>query len=332
MNETLRSQRFRRAREDQWRTLDRLVERMERESPATLTDAQLLAIPVLYRAALSSLSVARATSLDRNLIAYLESLCTRAYFFVYGPRTTLRERIWRFFVHDWPGAARAMWRETLVAFALMMLGAGVAYALTVHDPGWYSAFIPGSLAGGRTPESSTAALRAVLYSDNGRNWLAVFAAFLFTHNAQISIMAFALGFAFCVPTAALITSNGCALGALFALYGAHGLSFQLGGWIFIHGVTELWAVTLSGAAGFRIGWRFAFPGQVPRLAAVGEAGRQGAVMMFGVIAMLAVAGLLEGLGRQLITSDLARYGVAASSALVWGVYLYAPRPKRSVRA
>jgi len=326
MRDTLRSQRFRQAREDQWRTLDRLLDRAERGSVSDLTDAQLLSIPVLYRATLSSLSVARATSLDRNLTAYLEALCTRAYFFVYGPRTTLLERIGGFFVTDWPRTAQRLWRETLISFALMLMGAAIAYVLTLHDPGWYSAFIPANLAGGRTPEATAAALRVVLYSQDNKGWLAPFAAFLFTHNAQISILAFALGFAFCLPTGVLMTTNGCALGAIFALYVSHGLGFQMGGWLLIHGVTELWAVTLSGAAGFRIGWRFAFPGEAQRLTAVAEAGREGAMLMFGVIVMLSIAGLLEGLGRQLITSDWARYAIAGFSAVAWGVYLYAPRP------
>ena len=67
---------------------------------------------MLYRAALSSLSVARATSLDQALIDYLEALCARAYFFVYGARTTLGGRIARFFRHDWPrGGARSVARD-----------------------------------------------------------------------------------------------------------------------------------------------------------------------------------------------------------------------------
>jgi len=48
--------------------------------------------------------------------------------------------------------------------------------------------------------------------------------------------------------------------------------------------------------------------------------------------MLAVAGALEGLGRQLITNDLARYGIALSSAGVWGYYLYVPRRPRTAKA
>jgi hypothetical protein len=47
--------------------------------------------------------------------------------------------------------------------------------------------------------------------------------------------------------------------------------------------------------------------------------------------MLMLAGLLEGFGRQLITSDVARYAIAAGTALLWGVYFYAPRPERPTR-
>ena len=98
----LKSQRFRQEREADWVRLETLLGRMERSSPARLSDDELLALPVLYRACLSSLSVARATSLDLSLIEYLESLCSRAYFIVYSARATLPERLGRFFRVEWP--------------------------------------------------------------------------------------------------------------------------------------------------------------------------------------------------------------------------------------
>ena len=64
----------------------------------------LLALPILYRGALSSLSVARETSLDLELVNYLEGLSARAYFFVYGVRTTAGSRLASFFARDWPVA------------------------------------------------------------------------------------------------------------------------------------------------------------------------------------------------------------------------------------
>jgi uncharacterized membrane protein SpoIIM required for sporulation len=56
-----------------------------------------------------------------------------------------------------------------------------------------------------------------------------------------------------------------------------------------------------------------------------DASRQAAALMGGVVVMLFVAGLLEGFARQLIQSDIARLSIAAGSAVIWGVYLYAPR-------
>jgi uncharacterized membrane protein SpoIIM required for sporulation len=321
----LKSRRFREEREADWRRLERLLGRVDREGVRVLNDEQLLAIPTLYRSALSALSVARATSLDHELVDYLENLCARAYFFVYGNRAHPWERIRRFFLIDWPAAARSLWRETLVAVLLIVLGTVVSYWLVQRDPDWFYAFMPGDMAGGRDPTATTAYLRSTLYDAAKGQPLALFASFLFTHNAQIALFSFALGFVFCLPTGFLMIYNGCSLGALLAVFAGRGLAFPLCGWLFIHGTTELFAVALAGGAGFHIGWALAFPGARSRMDAARAAGRQGATLMFGVVLMLFVAGLLEGLGRQLIVLDWARYAIAITMLTLWCAYFYWPR-------
>ena len=54
-----------------------ILDRAEKRSPRRLTDDELLELPALYRTTLSSLAVARATSLDVALIDYLEALALR---------------------------------------------------------------------------------------------------------------------------------------------------------------------------------------------------------------------------------------------------------------
>lgn len=322
----LKSQRFRQAREEDWRRLERLMDKAEKGSASKLTDAEILAVPVLYRSTLSALSVARETSLDQGLIDYLETLSARAYFFVYGSRATIQDRLVAFFRTDWPAAVRGLWRETLISTALMLLGAMVGAWLVMHEPEWFYAFVPADLSGGRDPAASTETLRATLDGAEDAQGLSAFAAYLFTHNAQVALLAFALGFALCLPTGLLILYNGATLGAFFALFASRGLGFELGGWLLIHGVTELFAVILAGAAGLRIGWAVAFPGQKRRMDAAVEAGRTAAIAMGGVVVMLMFAGLLEGFGRQLIVDTGLRYAVAAATAVIWGLYFYAPRP------
>ena len=323
----LKSHRFRSEREADWRRLETLLSRVEKGGARKLKRDELLEMPVLYRQALSSLSMARAISLDQGLIAYLESLCTRAYFFVYGTRSRPLERLAGFFLHEWPRAVQALWRETAVSALLMAGGTVGAFSLVSRDPDWFYGFIPQALAAGRDPTASTQALRDTLYAKlTGHEALSGLAAFLFTHNAQIAIFAFALGFALCLPTAGLMVFNGCMLGAFLALFASHGLALPAAGWLMIHGVTELLAVTLAGAAGFSIGWAVAFPGERTRVDAAAEAGRRGATLMAGVVVMLFVAGLLEGFARQLIQNDLVRLSIAGGSAVAWGLYFYLPRP------
>ncbi|WP_292542971.1 stage II sporulation protein M, partial [Mesorhizobium sp.] len=161
-----------------------------------------------------------------------------------------------------------------------------------------------------------------LYDGADNQFLSSFAAYLFTHNTQVAILAFALGFAFAVPSVLIILMNGCMLGAIFQIYAAKGLGFELGGWLSIHGTTELFAIALAGAAGMRIGTRIAFPGELTRMAAAAQAGRIAATAMVGVVVMLLFAGLLEGIGRQTITGDGARYAIGGGMLALWCAYFY----------
>ena len=280
----LKSVRFRAEREADWQRLEALLAKAEGHSAKALTDEELLAMPVLYRASLSSLSVARATSLDSALIDYLESLCTRAYFFVYGARTNALERIRAFFAHDWPAAAKALWRETLIwrgpdhpghgdRLCARHARSGVVLRLRAAGPG---------RGAGARGDHGGAQGDAVRHQPQ-RHAFGVRVTFLFTHNAEVALLAFSLGFALCVPSAFLMVINGCTLGALVAVFVQHGLGFDLGGWLLIHGVTELFATVLAGAAGVRIGWSLAFPGERTRLESVAAARRQSAVLMGGVL-------------------------------------------------
>lgn len=330
IDQRLRSLRFRTEREATWQRLEALVKRLESGSAGRMSDDDMIAIPALYRATLSSLSVARETSLDAALIDYLEALATRAYFCVYGARTTLIQRVGKFFSEDWPTAVRSIWRETAISAILMVIGVAVAWFLVAREPSWFYSFVPEGLASGRDPGASAAQLRETLYAKASiSDGLSTLATFLFTHNAQIAIFAFALGIAFCLPSAFLMAYNGCMLGAMFALFAAQGLGPNFGAWVFVHGVTELFAITLAGAAGFHVGWSMAFPGAKTRLAAAESAGRRGGVVMIGVVIMLFIAGLLEGFVRQLVTLDAARWAIASTSLLIWLSYFYlSPRKQR----
>jgi uncharacterized membrane protein SpoIIM required for sporulation len=323
------SRHFRAEREADWARLEALLDLVESKSPRRLSEEDLFELPRLYRATLSALSVARETSLDASLVDYLERLSTRAYFVLYGCRAPWGRQIADFFAGGLPQAVRALWPEIRVATLLTILSAIAAYALVRSEPGWFGALMSPEMASGRDLNASTEFLRKSLYDKPEDGGLEVFAAYLFTHNAQVSFLCFALGFALGIPTLILLVQNGALLGAMFAVYAPHGLTPGLFGWLMIHGSTELSAIVLAAAAGLRIGRAIAFPGERGRVAAAGAAGRTAATVMLGVVLMLLVAGLLEGFARQLVTSDSARYAIAGAMFALWvGYFGLAGRSRR----
>ena len=317
----LKSLEFRRERERTWQDLESLIERARGDRIRTLTTADLLRLPRVYRATLSSLSVARSISLDANLIRYLESLSAQAYFCVYGSRGSLTDGIAGFFRFGFPGVVRRARWHVLVAGLTMLLGAIVGFSMTSADSEWFYAFVPSALAGDRSPASSTEALRAALYGGGEiTEMLSAFASYLFAHNARIGLLCFALGFALGVPVFFLMFTNGLTLGAFIALYHARGLTLELLAWLSIHGTTELLAVILCGAAGLMLGQAVVFPGRQNRLTAFAETGRQAARIAIGAVALFFVAGLLEGFGRQLILDPAWRAGIGLTLLALWISY------------
>lgn len=323
MTETkLKSYEFRREREKSWQELEALLKRAESRGIRSLSADELFRLPNLYRATISALSVARSITLDRNVVLYLESLAARGYFFVYGARGSLGAGIARFFSRQFPQAVREIRWHLLAATLAMGFGAAVGFLLTIGNMDWFYTFVGDGLAGGRTPLSTTESLRAALYDDGGGfvESLYLFATFLFTHNSQIAMMAFALGLALGVPVVFLMFYNGLTIGAFAALYASRGLSLEFLGWLSIHGTTELLAVLLCGGAGLALGGALAFPGRLSRMESLSRRGRKAGAIAIGGVAMLFVAAILEGFGRQLIQSTELRYLIGGAALMLWLAY------------
>lgn len=328
MSDMLKSYRFREEREGDWRKLDLILKRAENSGVKALSDEDMMALPHLYRQAVSSLSVARSISLDQNVVTYLEGLCTRAYFFVYGTRASMGERMAQFMRVDWPEAVSGAVFSTLLAALFLFGGAALAFFLCLQDMDWYWTINGQNFMEIRTPDATVEQLRGTIYTnegDFGQSQLTSFAGFLFNNNAGIALFAFALGFAFGIPTAWLLVWNGIVIGSMYAVFWDKGLGYEFTGWLLIHGTTELFAIVLAGAAGFVIGGAVAFPGGLSRMASARAAGRKAANIAMGCVVMLIIAALLEAFGRQMINSDLIRYAIAGAMLTLWLVYFYLPR-------
>jgi len=319
----LRSDRFRQAREADWRRLDRIVTAMEKGRLRRLADEDILALPTLYRTAISSLAVARETMLDAATLAYLEALAQRAWFQVYGPRSSLAGWLRGFLGGGWSAAVRGILPDLGIALAAMIAGTIAGWLLVSADPAWFHALVPGEMDGPRQPGASADQLRATLFGQDQGNGLAVFSAYLFSNNAQVAILAFALGFAFALPSIMLLVHNMALLGAMLWLFHDAGLAVDFIGWLSVHGTTELFAILLAGGAGIHVGRNMAFPGNRSILTAAAESGQRSALVMAGVVLMLIVAAGLEGFARQMVDETPGRFAIGGFMLAFWLAYFLA---------
>jgi uncharacterized membrane protein SpoIIM required for sporulation len=315
---TLRSARFRAEREADWRLLESLVTQAERRGLQRMDYAAARDLAASYRRATTSLAIAREISLDRALLDYLEALTARAYLCVYAPQERLGGLVRRFFAASAPQALRRSWMFILIGFLCMGLGGLTGYLLYLENPSWYFVFLPPEMAGGRSPDATTSYLRSVIYSnDPDTTGLGAFATFLFSHNTRIAIFVFGLGVFVCLPAIALTFYNGLGLGAMLALHVDRGLGWDMGGWLSIHGVTELSAICIACGGGIQLGSAILFPGVRTRREALQLAGRDAVKLALVAAVMLIAAAILEGFFRQMVQDMSARYAIGWGIGLLW---------------
>lgn len=314
----MRSARFRAEREADWRRLETLTAMAERGGMQRMDFDAAKELAALYRQATTSLAIAREISLDKALLEYLEALTARAYLSVYAPQERLGGLLTRFFTQSAPQAMRRCWFFLLLGFLAMFLGAFVGYLLYFENASWFYVFMPPELAGGRGPDASTGYLRGVIYDESpDASGLGAFATFLFSHNTRVAIFVFGLGVFACAPAFLLTFYNGLILGAFYALHVDRGLGYDLGGWLSVHGVTELSAICIACGGGLKLGAAVLFPGDMTRGLALQKAGRDAVKLALVASLMLIAAALLEGFARQLIQEAWLRYTVGWGIGALW---------------
>ncbi|GAB1363073.1 stage II sporulation protein M [Rhodobacter sp.] len=321
--EQIRSTRFRAEREAGWKRLDDLVRRAEKRGAKSLGYEEALELASLYRQAMNALSVARAISMDRALLTYLDALCARAYLVVYAPQESLGGLVTRLLTRGIPQAARRSGWPLLIGFLAMALGGVLGAVLYDLDHSWFYTFVPGGLADGRTPEASTEYLRSTLFDTGGTHHddLSTFATFLFSHNTQVAILTFALGVFFTLPSFLLTFYNGLLLGAFWRMFDEKGLGYELTGWLSIHGVTELAAICIACAGGAQLGLAMLLPGDMTRREALRLRGRDAVKLMLLAALMLIAAAVLEGVFRQTVQSTEARLAIGWGIGALWTAWL-----------
>jgi len=309
---------FVQSRQAGWKRLTEILDRVERSGGLRgLAREDLRELGPLYRRAASDLAYARAHAVTGNLTAHLNRLVARAHALLYHTDRRTWRGLGSFFSRDFPQTFRRRLPFFLAAVAFLLAGALLAYWLMMQSRSNLDIFFP--------PDSPLRASVDVWQSGKTTRTIrdgesAIGASALMTHNIQVSFLAFSTGILGCVVTALMLFQNGAMLGALAGLmtYVHHHDTLWPG--ILPHGVVELSATCIAGAAGFLLGWALLVPGPYRRRDALVIAALDAVRLIVGVCALLVFCGIVEAF---ISPSRLpAGFKIAFGVLTFFGLYAY----------
>lgn len=322
-------ERFVRERRPHWNRLERLLGEVESLPARAVGLSRLQELIQLYRQACSDLNEARSYTANPDVLGRLNDLTGRGYRYVYRRPLGRRwpEAVGRFFRSDAPRAFRRERGYVLAAGGAMLLGIVVGFGGVIADPANGERLIPAQFF----TESPRERVEKLERADERIDTLekaAAFGAFLYTHNIQVSFLAFSLGALTLAGGVLILFYNGVILGALAALYTLDGVQVFFLAWVGPHGALELPAIVFGGAAGLCAGRALLLPGSLSSAAALREAFPSVWRMMATTAVVLVVAGIIEGSFSQFTAKTFPyslKIGVAAVLFVSLFAYLFARR-------
>ncbi len=310
-----------------WERCRELVDKAARRGLGTLSENELEEFTSLYREVASDLARAHTYGGSLRLCFYLERLVGEAHNVFY------RDRTHGFSVLEWlrtgfPNTLRQHRAYVAVAAALLFAPALVTYAGVRDDVEAGRRLAPPNMVT-RAEEAAERLRNGDPYIDVPPVQMSVLSSSLMTNNVQVAFLAAAGGIVGGLGTALVLVFNGVFLGSVFALYDAHGAGSLL--WVFVlpHGVLELTAIVISGAAGLVLARAIVAPGRRTRVRALRDEGPAVLSLVGGAGMLLILAGLIEGfVSPARIDATLKLAFAAAVASLMVLYFVFSPRDQR----
>ncbi|MFF4990875.1 stage II sporulation protein M [Streptosporangium saharense] len=291
-----------------WDRLEELVRRRR-----SLDGAEIDELVELYQRVATHLSIVRSGQADPFLVGRLSALVARARSAVTGAHTPAWREFVRFFTVSFPVVAyraRWWWVGTTAAFLLVSTVMAVWVA---HDPAVQAAV--------GTPEEIRRLVEhdfADYYSEHPG---ASFAGQVWVNNAWVSMQVIVMAILLGLPIPYILWQNAANVAVSAGLMASHDRLDIFFGLITPHGLLELTAVFLAAAAGMRLGWTVVNPGPRRRGEALAEQGRAVVSVALGLVVVLLVSGLIEGLVTPSGLPTWARIGIGVVAEVAFLAYV-----------
>ncbi|NLM57958.1 MAG: stage II sporulation protein M [Clostridium sp.] len=304
-----------------WKDLESMLFKLKSKSIYKLDKKSLDEFINMYNAACSHLSYSRTYYGNTATTSYLNRLVASAHSYIYTTKKSNIKNLIRFLTVEFPLIIKANMKAFIISSGLFLVAVLASFVFTLISTDNAVAFV------------SEEYIQHVLESDVNAprdSWdPAVYSNFILTNNIKVGILAFAFGVSFGLGTCYILIQNGFLLGALAALYNIKNADFLFWSLILPHGILELFAIFVCGAAGIKMGYSLVNPGQYSRKDSFILRSKTALKMVLGTIPIFIIAGFIEGYITPLPISGIIKYIFALLTLVLLILYIAIPNMKHN---
>ena len=301
-------------KQETWNELEKLLNRSQGASAS-----QLNRLGYLYRRVTSDLAVARRDFPQDRCVPYLNALASRAHSTIYQTSPFKRGTLWGFLSFGFPSVFRENLNFIGIAFLMFAIAFAGAYWIALNMP---------ELAEQIVPEDKVAHIKELdreTWNNTPAENRNLFASFVMTNNIRVAFFAFAGGILFMGGTLYILVFNGILIGAVAGLCQVNGIALVLWSFVSPHGYIELTTIFIAGGAGLKLGYSLIAPSLFTRKRTLTNAAKTAIQLLGGCVALLVVAGAIEGFISPSELSPAVKIGFGALTGVLLFTYLFATK-------
>ncbi|HPA71148.1 MAG TPA: stage II sporulation protein M, partial [Spirochaetota bacterium] len=255
---------------------------------------ELREMGVLYQRATDDLSLCQTRFPGSDAASFLNHLVRRCHTVLFRQENARLKKIIAFFSSRLPELIFDLRYPMIAAFAVFAVSIALSFVMVKRNVVLAEIFLPGQMY--------DMAVRDLELRQQFSNFDRIppemrtaISFYIWFNNSMVSVYCFVLGITFGLGTLFILVRNGFILGALLAVYQMNGHLLDFFSIIMVHGSLELPAIAIAGGAGLSLGLSLIAPGRLRRVDALKESASRALLVLVGVICVLLLAGLIEGL-------------------------------------
>jgi len=301
-------------RKPYWSKLETLLNQSAKSGLKSLTRTDLQELSLLYRQTAADLAAIREDRGSVHFARYVNQLLVRAHNTIYSGRRASASAMFSFFRKTFPVTFRRNLKHFLLAVLIFLIAGGVGAMLTRQNPDFKVKLLG--------PEMVETIDRHEMWTHSIVGIKPLASSAIMTNNMSVSFTTFAFGITAGLGTIYMMAFNGLLIGVIGMACALSGMSLQLWSFVAPHGVLELPAIFIAGAAGFRIAQGLLFPGLLPRRESLARAGLEAVKLILGTIPILIIAGLIEAFVSPTGLPVPLKFSLAGALFALLGAYLF----------